>query len=181
MGCASGGGPGCCARGWRWSPAFLIIRGINVYGDPSPWKAQASALFTALSFINTTKYPASLLFLMMTLGPALLFLRAVDGRTPAFLRPALTLGKVPLFYYLGHFTLIHAIAAVVCLVRYGTMRYMFTSPDLANFPFTRPAGMGLRATDGLGLVDPRRRGLYPLCRWFAGVKARRRDWWLGYL
>jgi len=160
---------------------FLALRGINIYGDPSPWKAQASAVFTVLSFINTTKYPASLLFLMMTLGPALLFLRAVDGRTPAFLRPALTLGKVPLFYYLGHFTLIHAIAAVVCLVRYGSMWYTFESPDLANFPFRAPPGWGYPVPMvwvWWGFVVL---AMYPLCRWFAGVKARRQDWWLGYL
>ena len=160
---------------------FLIIRALNIYGDPSPWKVQSAALFTALSFINTTKYPASLLFLMMTLGPALLFLRAVDGRTPAVLRPAMTLGRVPLFYYLGHFTLIHVIAAVVCLVRYGTMWYMFTSPDLANFPFTSPPDWGYSLpmvwTWWILVVL----ALYLPCRWFAGVKARRKDWWLGYL
>jgi len=161
--------------------AFLVIRGINVYGDPSPWKAQASAVFTVLSFINTTKYPASLLFLMMTLGPALLFLRAIDGGTPSVLRPARTLGRVPLFYYLGHFTLIHALAAVICLVRYGSMWYMFTSPDLANFPFTSPPNWGYALpmvwTWWILVVV----ALYPLCRWYAGVKTRRQDWWLGYL
>jgi len=111
---------------YRWSPdrrrafllrlgvgltvAFLILRGVNGYGDPVPWSAQASDAFTALSFLNTTKYPPSLLFLLMTLGPALVFLGAVDGRTPTFLRPALTFGKVPLFYFLLHLPLIHVLA-----------------------------------------------------------------------
>ena len=134
-----------------------------------------------MSFINTTKYPASLLFLMMTLGPALLFLRAVDGRTPPLLRPALTLGKVPLFYYVGHFTLIHVIAALVCQVRYGTMWYMFTSPDLANFPFTAPPDWGYSLPIVWAWWITVVVALYLPCRWFAGVKARRRDWWLGYL
>ena len=161
--------------------AFLVIRGINVYGDPAPWKVQATGLFTALSFINTSKYPASLLFLMMTLGPALLVLRAVDGRTPAILRPALTLGKVPLFYYLGHFFLIHVIATIVCFVRYGEIWYMFTSPDLANFPFTSPPNWGsalpmVWAWWVLVVVL-----MYWPSRWFAGVKARRGEWWWGYL
>ncbi|MEO7275527.1 MAG: heparan-alpha-glucosaminide N-acetyltransferase domain-containing protein [Vicinamibacterales bacterium] len=160
---------------------FLVIRGLNVYGDPFPWKTQASSLFTVWSFINTTKYPASLLFLMMTLGPALLFLRALDRRTPDLLRPALTLGKVPLFYYLGHFALIHAIAGVVCLVRYGSMWYVFESPDLAHFPFSAPPGWGFSVPVvwlwWLAVVLM----MYVPSRWFAGVKARRTEWWWGYL
>lgn len=98
--------------------AFVILRGINVYGDPVRWTAQKSAAFTVLSFLNTNKYPPSLLFLLMTLGPALLFLWAVDGRRPEFLRPALIIGKVPMFYYLVHFPLIHLLAVVVCYARY---------------------------------------------------------------
>src|SRR3954468_12276962 len=82
------------------SLAFVVIRGIDAYGDPSRWTPQKSALFTALSFLSTTKYPPSLLFLLMTLGPSLVFLALVERRTPAALRPALTIGKVPLFYYL---------------------------------------------------------------------------------
>jgi len=81
---------------------FVILRAINVYGDPLPWTAQISPAFTVLSFLNTRKYPPSLLYLLMTLGPALLLLWAVDSRTPRFLRPALTIGKVPMFYYLLH-------------------------------------------------------------------------------
>ena len=88
---------------------------------------------------------------------------------------------MPLFYYLGHFTLIHAIAAVVCLVRYRTMWYMFTSPDLANFPFTAPPHWGYSLpmvwTWWILVVV----ALYLPCRWYAGVKTRRKDWWLGYL
>src|SRR5580698_10048408 len=76
--------------------AFLVLRGINVYGDPLPWSTQRSPAFTVLSFLNTNKYPPSLLYLLMTLGPALLFLWAVDARTPGWLRPALTIGKVPM-------------------------------------------------------------------------------------
>jgi uncharacterized membrane protein len=78
---------------------FFVLRGINIYGDPSRWSHQKSALFTALSFLNTTKYPPSLLFLLMTLGPALVFLWAMDNGTPTWLRPAHTVGKVPLFLF----------------------------------------------------------------------------------
>ena len=73
------------------------MRAIKVYGDPQRWSRQKSAAFTVLSFLNTTKYPPSLLYLRMTLGPAMVFLWAVDARTPHWLRPALIIGKVPLF------------------------------------------------------------------------------------
>src|SRR5665213_1458292 len=75
---------------------FVVLRTLNIYGDPNPWSTQRSPWFTFLSFINTTKYAPSLLFLLMTLGPAVLLLRVVDSGTPRFLRPALTVGKVPL-------------------------------------------------------------------------------------
>jgi uncharacterized membrane protein len=74
---------------------FVILRAVNIYGDPVRWTTQKSAAFTVLSFLNTNKYPPSLLFLLMTLGPALLFLGAVDGGAPLFLRPPLVFGKVP--------------------------------------------------------------------------------------
>ena len=124
--------------------AFVVIRWINRYGDPSPWSTQSTPLHTMLSFLNTTKYPPSLLFLLMTLGPAMLFLRAVDGGVPARMRPALVFGKVPLFYYVLHFPLIHLLAVMTCLVRYGSAHWMFESPDLGNYPFTPPPGWGSR-------------------------------------
>jgi uncharacterized membrane protein len=161
--------------------AFVALRALNVYGDPVRWSTQSSPFRTALSFLNTNKYPPSLLFLLMTLGPALLFLRAVDGRTPKVLRPALTFGNVPLFYYILHITVIHLIAVGICYYQNGAVHWMFESPDLGNVPFTRPPGWGLQLTSvylwwfAVVLV------LYPACRWFAGVKRRRRDAWLSYL
>jgi uncharacterized membrane protein len=118
--------------------SFVALRALNVYGDPFPWSTQHSPVHTVLSFLNANKYPPSLLFLLMTLGPALLFLRAVDGRTPKVMGPALTYGRVPLFYYMLHLCLIHLIAVGICYVRYGAVHCMFESPDLANTPFTRP-------------------------------------------
>jgi uncharacterized membrane protein len=123
--------------------AFVVLRTINVYGDPSRWAVQRTSLFTVLSFVNTTKYPPSLLFLLMTLGPALLFLRAVDERTPALLRPALIIGKVPMFYFLLHFLLIHLLTVVAALLRYGEVHWMFESPSLDRFPITQPPGWPL--------------------------------------
>jgi uncharacterized membrane protein len=161
--------------------AFLVLRGINVYGDPARWTSQHSALFTALSFLNTTKYPPSLLFLLMTLGPALLFLRLVDGRTPAVLAPARVIGKVPLFYFVLHFVLIHLLAVVICYARSGSAHWLFESPDLGNYPFTPPPGWGFSLATVYLLWAAVVLSMYPLCRWFAGVKQRRSDPWLSYL
>ena len=159
---------------------FVIVRAINLYGDPLRWSAQKSAAFTVLSFLNTTKYPPSLLFLMMTLGPALIFLWAVDAATPRWLRAALTIGKVPMFYYLLHVPLIHLIAIAVCYARYGQIHWMFESPTMGQFPVTPPPGWGyslpiVYLVWGIVVVT-----LYPLCRWFAGLKQRRSDAWLSY-
>jgi uncharacterized membrane protein len=161
--------------------AFVVLRAINIYGDPFRWSHQRSAVFTVLSFLNTNKYPPSLLFLLMTLGPAMLFLWAVDARTPQFLRPALTIGKVPMFYFLLHLPLIHLLAVVVCYARYGTAHWMFESPTLDNYPFTRPPGWGFSLPIVYLIWVFVVVVLYPLCRWFAGLKQRRSDPWLSYL
>ncbi len=161
--------------------AFVVLRGLNVYGDPSRWAAQDSPVRTMLAFLNTTKYPPSLLFLAMTLGPALLILRALDAGTPRVLRPAHVFGRVPLFYYAMHIVLIHLLAVVASAVRFGEVSWMFQSPSLDRFPITQPPGWPL----GLPVVYVIWAGivvaLYPLCRWFAEVKRRRAEWWLSYL
>jgi uncharacterized membrane protein len=160
--------------------AFIILRATNLYGNPFPWSSQRSAAYTVLSFLNTAKYPPSLLYLLMTLGPAMLFLWAVDAGTPRWLRPALTIGKVPMFYYLLHIPLIHGLAVAVCYVQYGQAHWMFESPTLGDFPITPPPGWGyslpiVYLVWGVVVLT-----LYPLCRWFAGLKQRRSDNWLSY-
>jgi uncharacterized membrane protein len=162
------------------SAAFLVLRGINLYGDPVPWSTQKSAVFTALSFLNTTKYPPSLLYLLMTVGPALLFLWAVDAGTPQWLRPALIVGKVPMFYYLLHIPLIHMLAVAVCYARYGQVHWMFESPTLRQFPITPPPGWGYSLPIVYLIWAVVVLTLYPLCRWFARLKQRRSDAWLSY-
>ncbi len=159
---------------------FFVLRGINLYGDPQRWSVQKSAAFTVLSFLNTTKYPPSLLFLLMTLGPAMLFLWAVDRGTPEFLRPALIYGKVPMFYYVLHIPLIHLIALGVCYVRYGHVYWMFESPSPAQFPITPPPGWGysLPVIYLIWIIVVVL--LYPLCYWYAALKQRRSDPWLSY-
>jgi uncharacterized membrane protein len=167
--------------GLALTAGFFVLRAINIYGDPNRWSVQKSAAFTLLSFLNTVKYPPSLLFLLMTLGPAMLALAALDGRSPRVLRPALIIGKVPLFYYILHIPLIHLIALAICYARYGHVYWVFQSPDIGQYPFVAPPGWGL-SLPGVYLVWAMVVILlYPLCRWFAGVKQRHRSVWLSYV
>jgi uncharacterized membrane protein len=160
---------------------FVLLRLINLYGDPAPWSTQRSPLWTLMSFLNTTKYPPSLLFLTMTLGPALLLLRLFDPGVPAPVGPLLVFGKVPLFFYVLHFFLIHLLTVLLSWLRYGEVAETFESPDLAHFPFSAPAGwnVGLPAIYAIWLLVVV--ALFPLCRWYAGLKRRRHDWWLSYV
>jgi uncharacterized membrane protein len=167
--------------GLALSVAFLVVRGVDAYGDPSHWLRQKTAVFTVLSVLNTTKYPPSLSFLLMTLGPAMIFLWAVDRGIPRILRPALVIGKVPLFYYLLHFPLIHLLAVVTCYLRYGTAHWMVESPDLAHYPFSAPPGWGYPLPVIYLIWAFVVVAMYPLCRWFAALKQRRSDAWLSYL
>jgi uncharacterized membrane protein len=160
--------------------AFVLLRAVNVYGDPIRWASQASASMTIVSFLNATKYPPSLLFLLMTLGPALLILRALDTGTPRLLRPALTFGRVPLFYFILHFTLIHLLAVLLCYVQYGAVHWMFESPNLGAYPVTFPPGWGLPLPAVYAVWMLIVVVTYPLCAWFASVKQRRTDPWLSY-
>lgn len=166
--------------GMALTAAFLVLRGVNVYGDPSPWSTQKSAAFTMLSFLNTNKYPPSLLYLLMTLGPALLFLWAVDAGTPLWVRPALTIGKVPMFYYLLHIPLLHLLAVALCYAKYGQVHWMFESPTPRQFPITPPPGWGYSLPIVYLIWACVVLTLYPLCRWFADLKRRRSDEWLSY-
>lgn len=170
------------ATGIALVAAFAALRAANWYGDPRPWTAQETLARTALSFVNTSKYPPSLLFLLMTLGPALLVLRAMDGGVPRALRPALVFGRVPFFYFAAHALLLHLLALGASLARYGTIAPMLESPTLDRFPVTQlpgwPAPLPAVYLLWIAVVAM----LYPLCRWFASLKARRRDaWWVSYL
>jgi len=163
---------------------FVLVRALNVYGDPVPWSVQKSGLFTILSFLNATKYPPSLDFLLMTLGPALLLLAYLDGRRFAPDNPLVVFGRVPLFYFVVHFYAIHVLVVLMALVRYGT--------DALQFVFNPVPSMG-----GPAALFPPQFGyplwvvyvmwalivvaLYPLCRWYAAIKSSGRSWWLSYL
>ena len=169
------------SSGVALTAAFVILRVINRYGDPVPWASQESGALTLVSFLNLTKYPPSLLFLLMTLGPALLVLHALDRKTPSLLRPALVFGRVPLFYFVLHLTLIHLLAVILCYVQNGAVHWMFESPNLGAYPFTPPPGWGVSLPVTYLLWVLVVVMLYPVCAWFARVRQRSTGWWLSYV
>jgi uncharacterized membrane protein len=155
---------------------FVLLRFSNLYGNPSPWTVEKNGVFTLLSFINCAKYPPSLLYLCITLGPGMILLGLLERGTPAWLKPALVFGRVPMFYYLLHIPLIHGLAMLMNWYRFGGGN--FASLKSADAP-PPDAGVSLMWVYAvwLGVVV----GLYPLCRWFADYKRRHRDAvWLTY-
>jgi len=154
--------------------AFVVIRGVNVYGDPHPWSQQASLATSAFAFVSCTKYPPSLLFLLMTIGPALLALAALDQVRPRPSHPLLVFGRVPLFYYIVHLYLIHLAAGLAFLPQMGAAAF-HVNPDVP------PAGFGVTLAGVYVVWVATVLALYPLCRWFDGLKQGRRRARLSYL
>ena len=164
--------------------AFVIVRAVNIYGDPAPWHVQKSAIFTVISFLNCTKTPGSLDFILMTLGPALMFLSWLDRRSFQRANPVIVFGRVPLFYFVLHFYAIHLLALFMALVRYGGPAWHFMLNPLPSMgaPLKLfPPGFGYSLWVAYAAWVFLVVCLYPLCRWYARVKAARRDWWLSYL
>src|SRR4029077_3032818 len=104
---------------------FVVLRASNLYGDPHPWVPQKSGLFTVFASTSCNKSPPSLLYLLMTLGPALIVLALLDRGTPRWTRPILVFGRVPLFYYLLHIPLIHGLALIVTYLGHGDVGWLF--------------------------------------------------------
>jgi uncharacterized membrane protein len=146
---------------------FIVLRATNLYGDPASWIVQATWLSTGLSFLNCEKYPPSLLYLMMTLGPALMLLACFEHARGAFARLLATFGQVPFFYYVVHIYLIHGLAVATGLAMTGT---------LTSTPTIGLSLPGVYVVWLLVLVL-----LYPICRWFAELKERGSGWWWSYL
>jgi uncharacterized membrane protein len=170
----------CLRLGLGAIALFLVLRGFNIYGDPRPWSA-TPPMPALLSFLNTTKYPASLLFLLMTLGPTIAlipWLEPVRGRVAQWIT---TFGRVPFFYYALHIPLIHSLALVVSLIRLGSVSpWLFTNHPMANPPpppgYTWSLGL-LYLVWAIAIVV-----LYFPCRWYADFKARRGDSrWLKFI
>ena len=131
---------------------------------------------TVLSFVNCEKYPPSLLYLVMTLGPGLLLLAAFErarGRMAGWL---VTFGRVPFFYYVAHIFLIHGLAVAFALATTGDASWLFGGLLAAS---RRGTASGCRAS--IRDAGSSSSLLYPLCRWFAALKQRRTEWWLSYL
>ena len=161
--------------------AFLAIRWMNRYGDPAPWSSQVPGM-AVVSFLRTTKYPPSLDFLLMTLGPAILLLAGLDRCRFAFTNPLLVFGRTPLFFFIVHLYFIHALTIPFALVRYGEAHFLRNpSPSLGGDPKLYPSGYGYDLwvvyAVWLAVVVL----LYPMCLWFARLKERRKHWWLSYL
>ena len=157
---------------------FIVIRAINIYGDPSQWSSQKNLVFTVLSFVNTTKYPPSLLFLLMTLGPAILLLALFETGSGAVRKFFVTFGRVPLFFYILQWYTAHLISLLLHLAFGKPTAWLFQGPLAFGAP-TQGIGFNLVVVYLAWITGVLL--LYPLCRWFAGVKQRRRDWWLSYL
>ena len=163
---------------------FVAVRALNSYGDPSPWLTQPTAAFTVLSFLNTTKYPPSLSFLLMTLGPALWLLAGLERARLTSRHPFVVFGRVPFAYYVTHFWILHAVASTAAFARYGSASFQFLWQPLPSMGSARgmfPADLGLSLGEVYVAWMLLVVSLYPACVWLAGVKARRRDWWLSYL
>lgn len=159
---------------------FIVLRFINVYGDPSPWTAQKNAVFTIMSFLNCTKYPASLLFTLMTVGITFLALWVTERSAQLNLKPLVVFGRVPLFYFILHFYLAHFFALVLMVVSKGIS---FSEID---FHFSAGFG-GIPPNTGVTLpwVYVAWMGVvlicYPICRKYNEFKSSHKYWWLSYL
>jgi len=164
--------------------AFVVLRTFNLYGEPSHWRAQSSWVMSVVSFFRVTKYPPSLMFLLMTMGAALLVLAWIDRRGWSKQHPLVVIGRVPLFYYVIHFWLIHVVASALAFVSYGraSLAWLFMPlPSMGGPAQSFPPGFGYQLWSAYVVWITVVLLMYPLCRWFAGVKARRTEWWLGYL
>ena len=155
------------AMGVAITLGFVVLRASDLYGDPASWTVEENWLATVLSFVNCEKYPPSLLFLMMTLGPALLLLAAFEQARGRVVQVLAMFGQVPFFFYVVHIYLIHALAIVTGLAVTGV------------FVVTPRLGLSLPEIYLVWLLVLAL--LYPICRWFAGLRARGTAWWWSYL
>jgi uncharacterized membrane protein len=180
----------CLTIGLSAIALFVVLRGFDLYGDPSHWRLSAAAIAKVpfrlpppfLRFLNTVKYPASFLFLLMTLGPMIALLPLAERARGAVGRVLETYGRVPLFYYVLHIPLIHAAACIVSLIREGQVNpWLFTNHPMMNPE--PPAGYTWSLPLLYLVFAVVIAALYVPCRWYAGVRtgARDRGSWLRYL
>jgi uncharacterized membrane protein len=154
--------------------AFFLLRALNRYGDPTPWSSQRSAVYTVLSFFNVEKYPPSLDYLLVTLGPALVLFAFAPRLAPKS-RFLVTFGRVPLLFYVAHLFLLRYTSIPVAILRFGASTAVIPPPKgvggSPEFPLWVTYVVWLAS-----LVV-----LYPLCRWYARLKATKKAVWMSYL
>jgi uncharacterized membrane protein len=159
---------------------FIVLRFTNAYGDPSPWSAQNNLTFTLLSFINVTKYPVSLLYTLLMLGPVLLILPLIENVKAKAVEPLRIIGRVPLFYYILHFYLIHISSLILYMISQGKSWSELDFNFSAGFGGI-PAGAGYTLpwvyVAWICIVS----ALYPVCKRYYRYKSQHTQWWLGYL
>lgn len=159
---------------------FVILRWSNIYGDPQDWSVQKNILYTFFSFIDTEKYPPSLLYTCMTLGPTLIFLGLTETIRGKLVDVITVFGRVPFFYYVLHFYVIHGVSAILFLLRgHSVYEGMNAVPGLP-LKFIIPGegySLGIVYLVWLLIVV----FLYPLCKWYSEYKRRNRSWVLSYL
>jgi uncharacterized membrane protein len=157
--------------------AFVVLRFVNEYGDPAPWTPQRTGVLTFASFLNLTKYPPSLLFLLMTLGPALIALAITEQSRGRVSRWLSVYGRVPLFFYVVHIFVAHAAAMTLAFLQSGHLRRIKVITDIGSLPgwYGVPLS-GVYVIWAIVVIL-----LYFPCRRFARLKATRADWWLRYL
>lgn len=159
---------------------FVLLRGINIYGNPTQWSEQRSGLFTFLSFLNVAKYPPSLLYILMTLGPALVFLALSERPLNAVTSKLAVFGRVPMFYYLVHILYIHLLALLGAAWTGHSWKDMVVTGWVTASPALRGYGFGLPVVYGIWIFVVLT--LYPLCKWFDGYKRSHvgQQRWLSY-
>jgi hypothetical protein len=159
---------------------FVLLRAGNTYGDPDPWSVQKTTLYSFFSFINVHKYPPSLLFMCATIGPALLFLAWVGNAGSRLARAITVYGRVPFFYYILHFYVLHAICVVLFLTRGHSFSEGLKGAPGSPFKFIIPGeGYNLWVVYLIWLAVVI--ALYPLCKWYSDYKKTHKQWWLSYL
>ncbi|HTA24209.1 MAG TPA: heparan-alpha-glucosaminide N-acetyltransferase domain-containing protein [Terriglobales bacterium] len=167
--------------------AFILLRATNLYGNPpvglggvsqGDWYIQPTVEKTVILFLDVEKYPPSLQFLLMTLGPSLLLLAWLErSNLPRWTSPLVTFGRVPLFFYVLHLYLIHLLAVAVAPLFHQPVAWLFHGAFFGGTPDDYGHGLPFVYLMWIVVIVI----LYFPCRWFAALKRRRKDWWLSYL
>jgi uncharacterized membrane protein len=167
---------GLCALG-----SFALLRGLNLYGDAAPWSVQAEPLFSALSVLNVTKYPPSLLYILLTLGPACVLLACIEKVRNGWTSTLAMVGRVPMFYYIAHILLIHLLAIPAVMIAGHPWTDMILDGRVNASAALHGYGFNLFVVYGVWMALVAM--LYAPCRWFDRYKREHqaRQWWLSYL